>query len=122
MILSTKSNFCYSIGICPEFINFAKGKRKLYGENYPIRLESDLKTLEEKGLVKNADCKKNQFTLTLVLKKRGQVIKEVEIEAVDQLQCLFFISQLEEMSDRGCKQPCCELPCCILKRLDMVLQ
>lgn len=121
MILSKKSNICYSIGVCPEFLLFIKGKRRVYEENSSPQLENELKSLEERGVIKDVNCKQNQFTLTLLLKKNGQTAKEVEIEGVDSLQCLFFISQLENMSERGCRQPCCELPCCVLKRLDMVL-
>lgn len=109
----------YGIGICPELKEFLTRNRSVY-EN-PLKLEEDFKSFEEKGIVRFIDCKKNQYTLTLILRKDGQAIKEVEIEGVDHLHCLFFISQMEEMTDKGCRQPCCELSCCILKKLTVVL-
>lgn len=111
----------FSVGICPEFIKYLGVKRNLYDEN-PSMLERDLKSLEERGIIKVIDCKKNQCTLTLILKKDGQVIKEVEIEGVDHLQCMFLISNIDMMTENGCRQPCCELTCCVLKKLTAKLQ
>ncbi|KKR45757.1 MAG: hypothetical protein UT90_C0002G0041 [Parcubacteria group bacterium GW2011_GWA1_40_21] len=105
----------YCIGVCPELKEFLIRNRGVY-EN-PLRLEEDLKSLEQKGVIRVIDCKKNQYALTLILKKDGRTIKEVEIEGVDHLHCLFFVSQMEGMTENGCRQPCCELACCVVKKL-----
>lgn len=112
-------NRAFSLGICPEFKKFLGVKRNLYDEN-PLMLEKDLKSLEERGIIKVVDCKKS--TLTLIFKKEGQTIKEVEIEGVDHLQCMFFISNIDMMTENGCRQPCCDLSCCIVKQLTAKLQ
>jgi len=119
MCLVSKSNVAYSIGICPQFLDFVSKKRNLY-QDHPSMLEGSFRSFQERGVIKNVNYEK--FTLTLILKKDGKTTKEVEVEGVDRLQCLFLLENLEGMTVNGCQQPCCELPCCILKKLTAILQ
>jgi len=114
MCLVSKSNIAYSIGICPQFLDFVRNKRSLY-HDHPSMLEGSFKSFQERGVIKNVNYEK--FTLTLILKKDGGTTKEVEIEGVDRLQCLFLLENLEEVTANRCQQPCRELPCCIVKKL-----
>jgi len=114
-IVSKPKSEAYSIGVCPEFLNFVSFNHNLRENKTPV--EMAFKRFEEKGLVREVDLSKKEPTLTLILKEDGKVVKEVELE-VDHLQCIFLLSHLEEgMTEKGCRQPCCELPCCIVKKL-----
>lgn len=113
-ILSVRSNNLFSIGNCPECSAFCEKRRRRYDQD-PTLLDKEFKQIEERGIVKV-----NKSTLTLILKDGDKKIKEVEIEGVDRLQCLFFISHLLE-DKYGCNNDECELSCCVVDRLNMVL-
>ena len=115
-ILSTRSNNLFSIGNCPECLMFCEQKKRLY-EQDPTAMDRDLKQLEDRGVVR-VNSNKKELTLTLIMKKGEQKIREVEIEGVDHLQCLFFISHMEGLAKNGCS---CELSCCVLNRLSAIL-
>ena len=112
-IISSRVNTAYSLGICPDYLEFQKNKElDLDGEKY-------LKPFQEKGIIKNVNYKK--FTLTLVLEKNGKKTREVKIEGVDKLQCLFLLIKLE-IGMGTCQQDCacqqhCDLQCCIVRKL-----
>ena len=93
MCLVSKSNVAYSIGICPQFLDFVSKKRNLY-QDHPSMLEGSFRSFQERGVIKNVNYEK--FTLTLILKKDGGTTKEVEIEGVDRLQCLFLLELFQQ--------------------------
>lgn len=115
-ILSAKSNNLFSIGNCPECLTFCEQKRRLY-EQDPTAMDRDLTPFKEKGVVKVNPNKQ----LTLVIKEDGQEICEVDIEIVDPLQCLFFITKIDEVKNEKCLYEPCDLSACVLHRLKNVL-
>ena len=123
-LVSRKTNIAYSIGNCPEYPVFCALKKRRYEED-PTAMDTDLKLFEERGFIKvnkvNPNSNKKELTLTITLKEGNQKIKEEKIECVDQIQGLFLISHLGEMTKNGCCQPCCELPLCIINKLTAVL-
>lgn len=119
-IVSRRTNIAYCIGNCPTYHDFCALKRRQYEED-PTAMDMELRRFEERGVIKlNPNEKK--LTLTLILKEGEQKIKEVEIECVDPIQTLFLLSNLGEMTKHGCRQPCCELSCCVVNELTAVLQ
>ena len=118
-IVSKRTNNAYGIGICPDYLIFHTLKRNMYEED-PTAIDDELKQFENKGIIKISSSSKKELILTLILREGDKKIKEVQIECVDRLQTMFFLSHIEEIIKKGCFH-FCELPCCILKELTSVL-